>query len=82
MLGFLKKKKKITGSEVSFKIDGMHCTSCSMNIDGELEDLDGVLVATTSYPKSQTNITFNSELISEEALKQTIEALGYTVLKN
>ena len=36
------------------KIKGMHCTSCAMNIDGELEDTKGVKEANTSYAKQKT----------------------------
>ena len=45
--------KKIQGSAVEFRIKGMHCAACSMNIDGALEELDGVIGATTSYAKEQ-----------------------------
>ena len=47
-------KKAHSGQEVVLKIDGMHCTSCSLSIDGELEDLPGVISASTSYAKSIT----------------------------
>lgn len=79
MLDFLKKKKQATGERVSFKIGGMHCTSCSMNIDGELEDLNGVMEATTSYPKSQTDIEYNPKKVSCSQLREVIEGLGYRV---
>ena len=39
---------------VTLKIVGMHCTSCAMNIDFELEDIKGVKEASTNYAKLQT----------------------------
>src|SRR5205085_6844385 len=39
-------------SEVTFKISGMHCTSCAMNIDGEIEELEGVLSSSTHYARA------------------------------
>lgn len=72
-------KKQPKGKSISLRIDGMHCTSCSMNIDGELEDTKGVISATTSYPKSTTEVEYDPEIISEEKVKKVIEGLGYTV---
>ncbi|GLV95103.1 MULTISPECIES: cation transporter [Streptomyces] len=36
-----------TGSQVELLIEGMHCTSCGLLIDDELEDLPGVRSAST-----------------------------------
>jgi copper chaperone CopZ len=35
-----------------------------MNIDGELEDTEGVTEAKTNYAKQQTEVTFDPEKIS------------------
>lgn len=35
-------------------IHDLHCTMCSMTIDGVLEDLTGVMAASTSFARSQT----------------------------
>lgn len=40
-----------------FQITNMHCTMCSMNIDGALEDLPGVTEATTSFARSRSEVT-------------------------
>ena len=40
------------------KISGMRCASCAMTIDEELEELDGVTEAKTSYRKQVTKVTF------------------------
>lgn len=57
----------------------MHCTSCSLNIDGELEDLDGVESASTSYAKSEVKIECDPEKVSEKEMKKIVEGLGYEV---
>ena len=64
MFGF--NKKKSTGSKLVLKIDGMHCTSCSMNIDGELEDLEGVEESSTNYAKSKSEVIFDPRIVSKE----------------
>ena len=55
----------------------MHCTSCSLMIDGELEDTDGVIDAQTSYAKSLVKVSYDSKKVSPEKLKSVIEKLGY-----
>lgn len=77
MFGFLKKQPK--GEKLSLKIDGMHCTSCSLNINGELEDLDGVISADTSYAKSRVDVEYDSAKVDKDKIIKTIEKLGYQV---
>lgn len=63
--------------KVLFNIIGMHCTSCAMNIDGELEDTDGVHEAKTNYAKSQTEVSYDPEKINLEKIAKIIEQLDY-----
>ena len=79
MLNIFKQKPK--GATATFKIDGMHCTSCSMNIDGELEDTEGVISASTSYAKGTTTIEYDELKVVPEKLKEAIEKLGYKIAK-
>lgn len=72
-------KKKNQGKTIIFKIKGMHCVSCAMNIDGQLEDLEGVIEAKTSYAKAQTVVTYDSQQIKPAQLKKVIENLSYEV---
>ena len=60
------------------KIDGMHCTSCALNIDGELEDTPGVQSANTHFAKQQTEVTFDPETVDTEKLIGAIHSLGYS----
>lgn len=59
------------------KIEGMHCTSCAMNIDFDLEDLGGVTSAKTSYVKQECEIEFDEEKIKIDRVLLTIEKTGY-----
>lgn len=58
------------------KINGMHCASCAMNIDGELEDLD-VKESKTSYAKAETTVVFDENTVSVENIIRAIQSLGY-----
>lgn len=57
------------------KIEGMHCVSCAINIDGELEDTEGVQEANTNYAKSTTEVTFDPEKITTDKIISTIQKL-------
>ena len=60
------------------KIDGMHCSSCALNIDFDLEDLDGVKAAKTSYAKQESEVEYDEEKLEVEDLIKTIKKTGYT----
>lgn len=63
--------------KITLKIDGMHCTSCAMNIDGELEDTKGIKEANTNYAKQQTEVVFDPQEISEDTILEIIKDVGY-----
>lgn len=72
--------KKPKGEILTLKLSGLHCTSCSLTIDGELEDTKGVLKANTSYAKQETVVEYNPNLVKPPQLTQVIENLGYRVI--
>ena len=61
-----------------FKIKGMHCTSCAMNIDGELEDTGGVRESNTNYARQQTEVEFDEKKINEKKIVEIIKSVGYS----
>jgi copper chaperone CopZ len=61
----------------AFQISGMHCTSCAMLIDGDLEDTQGIKEASTNYAKSQTKVVFDPALINIEEIAGIIKKAGY-----
>lgn len=84
IFGFLNNaKKQPTVSEtvktITLDLDGMHCTSCSLAIDGELEDTPGVVDSRTTYASQKTTVTFNQTKTSKEDIIQVIQNLGYRV---
>lgn len=60
-----------------FKISGMHCTSCSLSIDWELEETEGVKKVSTSYAKQQTEVTYDSNVITPRKIVAIIKKKGY-----
>lgn len=55
----------------------MHCTSCAMNIDGELEDTGKVKDVRTNYAKAQTEVTYDPKETSDEEIIEVIKKVGY-----
>lgn len=55
----------------------MRCVSCAFNIDGELEDTEGVQEANTSYARQKVEVTFDSDMVKLDRLQQIIKTLGY-----
>ena len=60
-----------------FKILDMHCSSCALTIDMDLEDLEGVKKSQTSYAREELEVEFDPEKVSDELILQTIKKSGY-----
>lgn len=59
------------------KIEGMHCSSCALNIDFDLEDLPGIQKAKTSYAKQESEIEFDGEKLTLDEIFMQIKKTGY-----
>jgi len=62
-----------------YKISGMHCSSCAMNVEWELED-KGVK-AKCNFAKETLEVEADFKKITDEELKRTIEKLGYKLVE-
>jgi len=60
-----------------FTISGMHCTSCSMLIEGELGDIG--VTATCNYAKGYVDVAWDEKKVKEKDIVGVIERLGYSV---
>ncbi len=65
---------------ITLKISDMHCGSCAMNVDFELEDLKGVKEAKTSFVKQTSLVTFDENKVALEDMVAVINKLGYKVV--
>lgn len=63
--------------KTKLKIIGMHCTSCAMNIDMDLEDVDGIKEANTNYVKQVSEVEFDEGKVTIEDIIKSIEKTGY-----
>jgi copper chaperone CopZ len=62
----------------TFKVTGMHCTSCEMLIKEELED-NGVKNANASHKNNTLDVEFDETKIDEKKIRSIIEKEGYKV---
>ena len=63
--------------KIKLKINGMHCSSCAMTIDMDMEDLNGIKEAKTSYAKQVSEIEFDDKKISTDNILAQIKITGY-----
>ena len=64
--------------EKTMKIKGMMCGHCEARVKKCLEELPGVAEAIVNHKKDSAVVKLSEE-ISNETLKATVEAQGYTV---
>jgi len=62
---------------MTFDITGMHCPSCGMLIDEELEIVPGVLRSVTSLRRGQTVVEVDADRMSAADVVTAITAAGY-----
>jgi len=61
------------------KIDGMRCVSCTMLVDGDLEDLKGVKSSKTNFAKAECEVEFDEKEVNIERIVKTVSGTGYKV---
>ena len=61
-----------------YKISGMHCPSCAMLIEGELEDAG--MKATCSYANQTVEGEVQGEGVDEKRIKEAVAKAGYQVV--
>lgn len=61
----------------TFKVEGMHCTSCAMVIEGELEDAG--VEARCNYARETLEVEFEQAKVSEEKIRDVVAKAGYTL---
>ncbi len=72
--------KKLSGKIIQtkvFKIDGMHCESCSNRVKRAINSIDGVSAKLDLF-KKQAVVKYEKD-VADEILVKAIENLGYTV---
>lgn len=64
---------------VALSVQGMSCNHCVNSIESEVGKLNGVSEVKVRLNEGKVDVTFNSEVVSLEQIKETIEEQGYDV---
>lgn len=63
--------------KIILKIEGMHCGSCVMNIEGELEDTEGIKKSKVNFAAEKAEIEYDEKKIDSKKIQSIIADLGY-----
>ena len=74
-----KKSKEAKAMEKTLKIEGMMCPHCEATVKKTLEAIDGVESVVASHTAKNAVISLSKD-VSDDVLKQAVEAQGYTVI--
>jgi len=60
-------------------VEGMTCSHCENSVKKAVGELDGVNYVKVELSTKEVTIEYNSDKLSEETIKETIEDQGYDV---
>ncbi|MBN1598272.1 MAG: heavy-metal-associated domain-containing protein [Bacteroidales bacterium] len=66
---------------VDIQVNGMTCHGCEMTISKVIGNLEGVFEVTASYTDSLAEIKFDSSLITLTEISDSIDNIGYKVIR-
>jgi len=61
----------------TFRVEGMHCSNCPMEVESIEDDLPGIKQVTTSYQKGQMVVEFDESKVSDAQIIAAVAKLGY-----
>ena len=65
--------------KISFKLTGMSCVTCAVNIERALRKEQGIKVFNINFASEKAQVEFDMDLISLDKIKAGIKQLGYGV---
>lgn len=77
-LFFKKDKQELV--EKTFKVKGMMCSHCEMNVKSKLMDIPEVKEASASSPLGKVAVSVTPD-VTDQMIKDAITAAGYTVVE-
>jgi copper chaperone CopZ len=61
----------------TYKVNGMHCTSCAMVIESDLEDAG--ITSKVSYANQTLEVETDDAVIPEEKIRKVVSSAGYSI---
>ncbi len=67
----------MTELKKTYDIKGMHCASCVRLIEKSVGRIDGVSECNVNLATNKAKVTFDSQKVSDEKIKQAVQNVGY-----
>jgi copper chaperone CopZ len=61
----------------TFRVEGMHCSNCPMEVESIEDDLLGIKKVSASYQKGQMVVEFDEKLVSDDQIIAAVKNRGY-----
>ena len=61
----------------TFRVEGMHCSNCPMEVESIEDDLPGIKQVSASYQKGQMVVEFDETKVSDVQIIAAVEKKGY-----
>lgn len=61
-------------------IQGMHCATCAVNIEGALKNIEGVKSANVNYATERATVEYDASLLSHHDVEKAVRDAGYKVV--
>lgn len=71
---------KLHTDEITLRIEGMHCASCTMNVENYLTRLDGIYDVKADLTSQTAFIRYDKNKITLKNMEKIINNLGFTLL--
>lgn len=64
----------------TFSVPDMHCSNCSMKLEGLEDELDGIREINASYHKQQMTVEYDETRLNLEQILAAVKKKGYTAI--
>ena len=71
---------ELHSDEMTIRIQGMHCASCTMNVENFLIRLDGIYDVKADLTSQSAKIRYDSAKVSLDEIEKVIDSLGFELL--
>lgn len=71
---------ELHSDEMTLRIQGMHCASCTMNVENYLIRLDGIFDVKADLTSQSAKIRYDSSKINMDEIEKVIDSLGFELL--
>jgi copper chaperone CopZ len=61
----------------TFRVEGMHCSNCPMEVEAIEDDLPGIKQVSASYQKGNMVVEFDETKVSEAQIIAAVAKRGY-----